>query len=614
MNNDWVYDLETYPNCFTFAAEHTVYPLRVSYEISQYRNDSTELMAFLVWLRNTGARMVGFNSVGFDYPCLHQFIKMGRSDAATLYQKAQAIIGSQDENRFVHRVKPSDCYIPQVDLYLIHHFDNAARMTSLKALEFNMRMDSIEDLPFPVGTVLNPEQIATLKKYNAYDVAATKRFYHESKDMMAFREELTRKTGRDHTNLNDTAIGKAFFVSELEKAGVSCYDYTPEEGRRPRQTKRPVIHLKDAILPWIQFREPEFNRILGWFKEQAITETKGVFKGVTAKVGGLEFVFGTGGIHASVDNRTIEADDEYTIIDLDVTSYYPNLAIQNGFHPEHLGTTFCRIYADLFEQRKQYPKKSAESAMLKLALNGVYGDSNSPFSVFYDPLFTMRITLNGQLLLCLLAERLMKYVDGLQVIQVNTDGITVRLPRVGGLGMLERVCVEWENQTRMNLEEVEYSKMFIRDVNSYIAVREDGGVKRKGAYEYVMGWHQDAGALVIPKVAEKVLVEGAPIRTTVENWPDLMDFMMRIKVPKSGQLQWGEQQVQNTTRYYVAKDGKPLTKWLPPTKTKPDKWRPFSVESGWAVQVCNNVSGAIGARIDFDYYVQGVEKLVMGLR
>ena len=53
----------------------------------------------------------------------------------------------------------------------------------------------------------------------------------------------------------------------------------------------------------------------------------------------------------------------------------------------HLGKDFAAIYKHLFEQRKQYPKKSAESAMLKLALNGVYGDSNNQFSVFYDPLF-----------------------------------------------------------------------------------------------------------------------------------------------------------------------------------------------------------------------------------
>jgi DNA polymerase elongation subunit (family B) len=154
-------------------------------------------------------------------------------------------------------------------------------------------------------------------------------------------------------------------------------------------------------------------------------------------------------------------------VDLDVTSYYPNLAITNGFHPAHLGKEFGVIYKHLFEQRKQYPKKSAESAMLKLALNGVYGDSNNQFSVFYDPLFTMSITLNGQLLLCLLAEGLM-HIDGLRLIQVNTDGLTVRVPRTHKV-LVDLARMAWQERTGLNLEEAVYKRMFVRDCNNYIA-------------------------------------------------------------------------------------------------------------------------------------------------
>lgn len=628
--NDWIFDLETYPNVFTFAAEHAEAPFKVAYEISEFRNDTAALLDFLSYLKSNGGRLVGFNNLGFDYPVLHQLIQMGKGDAGSLHQKAQAIINSNnaDGGRFAQRVRPSDCYIPQVDLYLIHHFDNAARSTSLKMLEFNMRMETIEDLPFPVGTVLTREQVVTLKKYNAYDVSATKRFYHHSKEMLAFRDELTRKYGQDFTNKNDTAIGKAFFVMKLEENGVSCYDFGPK-GRTPRQTPRPVIHLKDAILPWIQFEQPEFNRVLGWFKEQTITETKGVFKDIVASVNGFDFVFGLGGIHGSVENTVVEADGEHIILDLDVTSYYPNIAIQNNLYPQHLGETFGRIYQSLFEQRKKYGKKSAESQMLKLALNGVYGDSGNKFSVFYDPLFTMSITLNGQLLLCLLAEQLMK-VPTLQILQINTDGLTVRYkPDEGAISnewRLMQVCDWWQATTRMTLESVEYDRMFIRDVNNYLGVYKDGKVKRKGAYEHQAGgwydsgyngWSQNASALVVPKVAEKVLVHGAPIRKTVEEWSDLFDFMLRTKVPRTSYLRWGEQEVQRTTRYVVTTDGKTLEKWMPPLKKKDGTygdWRKIGVESGWLVQVCNDTTGLAGVRVNFDYYIQEVEKLVNILR
>ncbi len=616
MSNDYVFDIETYPNVFTLAVEHADAPLRWMFEISDWRNDSRDIIAFLQHLKQTDARMVGFNNLGFDYPILHMLIRMGRSDAKTLYQKAQSIIASQDGDgsRWMHLVKPSDQFVTQIDLFKIHHFDNKARATSLKVLEFNMRADSIEDLPFPVGTVLTHEQAQVLKKYNQHDVAQTKAFYHHSKNMIAFREELTRKYARDFTNHNDTKIGKDYFVMKLEEAGVACYDYG-DKGRTPRQTKRPVIHLRDAILPWINFGTPEFNRVMGWLKEQSITETKGVFTDLTASVNGFTFVFGLGGIHGSVESEVVESDAENVIVDLDVTSYYPNLAITNGFHPQHLGKEFVAIYKHLFEQRKQYPKKSAESAMLKLALNGVYGDSNNQFSVFYDPLFTMSITLNGQLLLCLLAEGLMT-IPGLRLIQVNTDGLTVRVPRKMKV-MVDMVRAAWQECTGLSLEEVVYSAMMIRDVNNYIAIYEDGGTKRKGAYEWKVGWHQNAGGLVIPKVAEKVLVEGAPIRQTVMQWPDIMDFMLRTKIQRGSYLaiEWGDQQpqqLQNTTRYYVAEGGGRLFKWMPPLKGK-QEWRKFGVESGWGVQPCNDIRDAGRLPIDFDYSVREFEKLCLGI-
>jgi len=615
MTNDFIYDIETYPNVFTLAVEHAASPMQWMFEISDLRNDSREIIAFLQHLKETNARMVGFNSLGFDYPVIHTLIRMGHSDANTLYQKAMAIINGQDgDEKWMHNVNPSDRFVQQIDLYKIHHFDNKARATGLKVLEFNMRSDNIEDLPFKVGTNLTPEQIPVLKKYNKHDVAQTKLFYYKTLEMIKFREELTHLYQRDFMNHNDTKIGKDYFAMKLEEAGVALYDFGPS-GRTPRQTKRPTIALKDAILPWIEFSNPEFTRVLNWLKGQVITETKGVFEDVTARVNGFEFVFGLGGIHGSIESEIVESDSDFVIVDLDVSSYYPNLAITNRFFPQHLGETFCDIYKHLYEQRKTYPKGSAENAMLKLALNGVYGDSNSAFSVFYDPLFTMSITLNGQLLLCMLAEVLLM-IDGLQLIQVNTDGLTVRVPRAKKI-MVDTAREAWEIVTKLELEEAIYKTMMIRDVNNYIAVYENGNVKRKGAYEYKLGWHQNAGGLVIPKVAEKVLIEGAPIRETVEQWPEIMDFMLRTKVPRSSYLAIEHDgvpsQLQNITRYYIAQGGGRLFKWMPPTKTKPDVWRKIGVESGWGVQPCNDIRDAGKLPVDFDYYVREVEKLCLGL-
>jgi hypothetical protein len=470
MNNDYIYDIETYPNCFTCGFEHVSMPFTWMFEISDYQDDRARLLEFLQSLEQSHARMVGFNNLGFDYPVLHLFLKMnGHVTAKVLYDKAQSIIDARHSDRFSNVIYPSDRHIEQIDLYKIHHFDNKARATGLKALEFNMRSHSIQDLPFPVGTVINRDQIELLKTYNKHDISETKKFYHHTLPMIKFREELTQKYQRDFMNHNDTKIGKDYFIMRLEEAGVPCYEYGPN-GRQPRQTKRPQLVLRDAILPWIKFDQPEFTRVLEWLKGQTITETKGVFKDLTVNINGFEFVFGTGGIHGSVSNRIIESDDEYVIVDLDVKSFYPNLAIVNNFYPEHLGEEFCKIYKTLYEDRSKYASGTAQNAMLKLALNGVYGDSNNPFSVFYDPLFTMKITLNGQLLLCLLAEELMKI--GTEIIQVNTDGITIKINHNSKVD-LKYVYLEWQTKTRLMLEQKNYKRMFIRDCNNYIAEEYD---------------------------------------------------------------------------------------------------------------------------------------------
>lgn len=629
--NTYIYDIETYPNCFTCAIIRESDGAKWMFEVSDYCNQCVEFMQMMDYLRTANATMVGYNNIGFDYPVIHMLLQMRRFTAQHAYEKAQAIIQSQwnaddgDANaRWVHQVRPSDRVIAQLDLFKIHHFDNKAKSTSLKALEFAMKSDNIEDLPFHFTTILNPEQIEVLKSYNMHDVEETRKFYHKTLPMIEFREELTKKYDRDFMNHNDTKIGGDYFIMRLEQHGVGVYEYGAD-GRKPRQTKRDVIHLKDAVLSWIEFQRPEFQKVITKLRSMSITETKGVFgtkaNPLQAKINGFAFMFGTGGIHGSLESEIVESNDEYVVIDLDVASYYPNLAIANDFHPEQYDSTFCHIYKDVYEMRKSYKKGTPENAMLKLALNGVYGNSNNRFSVFYDPLYTMRITLNGQLLLCLLSEHLMT-IDGLRMIQVNTDGLTVRLKR-SDVDTLRLMVQWWEWRTGLQMEEATYSKMIIRDVNNYLAVYESGDVKRKGAYESSKEWHKDASALVVPKVAGQVLIHGGNIRELVENHDDIYDFFIRVKVPRSSKLVYQtddgvDVQVQNTSRVYASKNGHGcLFKIMPPTKTQIQKGktddRRIGFMSGVKVQVCNNVADAT-APIDYDYYVNEVEKLVLGMQ
>ena len=644
---DVVYDIETYPNVFTLTAKHHTTRKIWRFECSDRVNNLPQMCLFMDVLAQQGCRMVGFNNIGFDYPVIHMIY---RNDAWVttdqIYEKAMGIIRG---NSFEHTVWESDWIVPQIDLYKIHHFDNKARATSLKALEFAMRLDHIEDLPFPVGTELTPEQTDILIEYNDYDVHATNEFLIETAEMLSFREELADKYGDTaFLNYNDTKIGKQIFIRRLEgHQPGSCYRRVG--GRRePVQTRRERIALRDVILPVVQFTHPEFNRIKGYFESQVITETKGVFKDVNCTVDGFQFDFGTGGLHGSVDSCTVTSDDEWIIEDWDVTSYYPSIAIKNKLSPAHLGDLFCGIYEDLFQQRQGYKKGTAENASLKLALNGTYGDSNNEYSPMFDPQYTMAITINGQLMLCMLAEALM-VEPTLTMIQANTDGLTIKYPR--RLQTWVHLVTEWwQDTTKLTLEVAEYDRMFIRDVNNYLAVYTDGTVKRKGAYEHDKDWNQDPSHLIVPKAAEQALTKGTDIREYITNHADAYDFMIRGKAPAGSYLQCGGERQQKLCRYYVSTDGDFLEKVMPPkgpageykrankltdryyqevmNEIGPGVWderihtknkskyetRISSLHSGATVQMANDIRGMSFGDINYDWYVTETEKLVLPIQ
>ena len=192
-----------------------------------------------------------------------------------------------------------------------------------------------------------------------------------------------------------------------------------------------------------------------------------------------------------------------------------------------------------------------------------------------------------------------------------------------------------------------------------------GKIKRKGAYEYDIQWHQDSSALIVPKAAEAALVRGEDIRTFIENHKDDYDFMCRAKAPRSNRLvmRWPEYDnaeidLANIVRYYVSNSGGSLVKIAPPTgelgtwkraakvsdatyaavlaeingsggdvDANGVPWderihtknrskhgvREMGVCVGWRVTDCSNVKNFDRSTVNYDYYVQEAEKLVQPL-
>jgi len=451
----WVYDIETLASCFTYSAMNIDTQEVVQYVIHKDRDDS---VAFLEHLDQDCKGQIGFNNVGFDYPVIHKILitaPVNTKDIIKLaYSEAQRIITEQNKiNGAFVTIKESDTRIKQLDLFRLWHFNNKARSTSLKALEISMNYPNVMEMPIEhTKEDITLDEIPSILEYNLNDVLATYEFYKLSKDKIAIRKDLDARYNLGCSNYPDSKIGEQLVLKlYCEKTGLNIYDV------KQMRSNRTQINLKDCIFDYISFETLEFNKILDTFNNTTITETKGsIDESVIYK--GFKYDYGSGGIHGCIKPGIYESDDEYVIIDADVASLYPSIAVVNGLYPEHLGKSFCDIYEGILKQRIEAKKAGnmSISDAFKLALNSVYGKSNDKFSFLMDPLYTMKITLNGQLMLSMLAEQLVVTIPGLQMLQINTDGLTVKI-HIEQINLYYEICKDWEIKTKLNLEFVDYS-------------------------------------------------------------------------------------------------------------------------------------------------------------
>lgn len=463
----YIYDLETFSNCFLFIGKFKGDSNVQVFEMSTRKNQKGELLNWLSYLQNARVEMVGYNNLGFDSPILHKLLnEVHTFDYRTAKQMADQIIGSQTYGNAGHYNVPfRERIIAQIDLAKVNHFDNANRRTSLKALQFAMRSESVEDLPYDPSMDLTSAQMDNLIKYGIHDVTETEKFLGKCEHLIDFRKELveTGVLSGDVLNYSDVKIGTEYLVKKIGRA--KCYGH----GNAPKQTYRDVIRFNEIILPKIQFMTEPFQAVLDWFKEQkVIVKSEDEPPKFEAKLAGIDFFFGVGGVHASVENKAFHSNEEFVIKDIDVTGMYVSVAVANGFYPEHLGQDFVLAYKQLQTDRARYKKGTSMNKVLKLAGNGVYGNSDNPFSCFYDPRYPKQVTINGQLQILQLAE-VLSLIPRLQIIQVNTDGITVYYPRSLEY-LLDLWIKDWEQNTGLSLEHATFKSMWIRDCNNYLAV------------------------------------------------------------------------------------------------------------------------------------------------
>jgi hypothetical protein len=260
---------------------------------------------------------------------------------------------------------------------------------------------------------------------------------------------------------------------------------------------------------------------------------------------------GIGGLHSSESHQVVEADELNMIMDFDVASYYPQIVLNQHLYPKHIGEDFITVYKGLVSRRldakRNKQKTIAES--LKITINGTFGKLGSKWSALYSPDLMVQVTVTGQLAILMLVEAFWK-VLGCEVISANTDGVTVRCMRQMEHAVLDAADT-WELITGFTLERADYTGLYSRDVNNYIAVKTDGEVKVKGIYGKGLPLQKNPHANICSKAVIDYLTIGASLRGTIEACGDVQEFVC-IRSVKGGAVYRGEE-LGRVARWYYAR-------------------------------------------------------------
>ncbi len=649
----WVMDYETLSNCFVGVFQHYKTSEQKIFIVHDLQNDFDNFIEFLIENRDEKQWHISYNGLAFDAQVTQYILNnyelwsnmSGCAIAEVIYAFAQETIARQNRKEW-GIFAPWHIQIGQIDLFKMHHWDNPAKRSSLKWIQFSMDWENLQDMPIEhTVKIETQEQLDTIVGYCINDVASTKAIFDKSKSQIKLRKELTDKYQIDLYSASEPRIAKELFAYYLgKKLNLRSKEI------KGMKTYRNIIKVKDLILPYIEFKSPVFQQALNKFNtlELDAMQLKGQFK-YKLEHNGVHTTFALGGIHGARKSGVYKSDDEHIIMSSDVTSFYPNLCIRNQWSPGHFPKEeFCDQYEWFFDERVKIPKSNPMNYVYKIILNSTFGLSNEENSFFYDPELCMRITLNGQLSLMMLYDMILDAIPEAFGLLQNTDGVEIRIPR-DKKDIYLKVCEEWEDITQLNLEHDTYQRLILGDVNNYIAVNDFKSVdltawrkvkeenphylfkvkgpdfmyapvKLKGRFNFhELALHKNKSKLVVPKAIYNYFVKDVLPEDYLQKNRNILDYCIGMK-SKGNWKQvarstpngvYKEEDLQKINRYYISKPGNNSSKII---KINKEDKREIQCESGkWMQTVFNKIQLQPKweeYNIDIGYYNKAIESQI----
>lgn len=571
----YVYDIEVFQNIFHCSVKNTETNNIYKFEISERKNQLRELVKFfkqvdkyITWGDyyttniNIPANVIfcGYNNLHYDNPIINYIIeyedKLMQYNIPTIcssiFNLSKTITTSSEDNIDAWKHWKYQIWFDTFDI-LTMLYSNKLRV-GLKEIQVTMQYPNVQEFVCDWTKPLPLEDFDSMIDYNINDIESTSELLNRCKKDVDLRIAIEDEYGVRVLSKDGVNIGMKILTQKyLEKTGLTWQDI--KDLRSPMS----VIPLKDVILPFIKYDSPILQRVLEDMKNQIVSpgrkgyENKFVFNN-------LRYSVGVGGIHSVNSPEIIIPRDDEMLIDIDVASLYPSMLIEYEFYPRHLGKEFLEVYKQIKDERieAKHNGDKVKNETLKLALNGLSGNLQNEHNFCYSPFAVMQIRINGQLLLLMLAEKLTQI--GCRIVQANTDGLFVLLKK-DAYSKVNSICREWEQLTKLTLEEDRFKAMYQYAINDYFAITEDNKVKEKGMFITAVKLGKGLTPKIIPKAVISFFKDGIPVEDTIKNCIDIRDFLMSEKTGKQWHVEYMNEEQQRTNRFYASTNGGYLWKW-----------------------------------------------------
>lgn len=624
----YVYDIEVFQNIFHCSVKNTETNNIYKFEISERKNQLRELVKFfkqvdkyITWGDyyttniNIPANVIfcGYNNLHYDNPIINYIIeyedKLMQYNIPTIcssiFNLSKTITTSSEDNIDAWKHWKYQIWFDTFDI-LTMLYSNKLRV-GLKEIQVTMQYPNVQEFVCDWTKPLPLEDFDSMIDYNINDIESTSELLNRCKKDVDLRIAIEDEYGVRVLSKDGVNIGMKILTQKyLEKTGLTWWDI--KDLRSPMS----VIPLKDVILPFIKYDSPILQRVLDDMKNQIVSpgrkgyENKFVFNN-------LRYSVGVGGIHSVNSPEIIIPRDDEMLIDIDVASLYPSMLIEYEFYPKHLGKEFLEVYKQIKDERieAKHNGDKVKNETLKLALNGLSGNLQNEHNFCYSPFAVMQIRINGQLLLLMLAEKLTQI--GCRIVQANTDGLFVLLKK-DVYSKVNSICREWEQLTKLTLEEDRFKAMYQYAINDYFAITEDNKVKEKGMFITTVKLGKGLTPKIIPKAVINFFKNGISVEDTIKNCTDIRDFLMSEKTGKQWHVEYMNEEQQRTNRFYASTNGGYLWKWKYSNDSDIKSYQNMLTASGVTLLNKFDDKPIEERKINYRYYIMEAYKIIRDLK